>query len=86
MFARVTVNFGTMNRVVTPDLAIVKQIGTNDRYVYIHDDGVVSKVKVQLGRQVDKYVEVLSGLKEGDEVVVAGMSKLLDQSKVTVVE
>jgi RND family efflux transporter MFP subunit len=36
MFARVMVNFGAMNRVVAPDLAIIKQIGTNDRYVFIH--------------------------------------------------
>jgi RND family efflux transporter MFP subunit len=86
MFARVNVNFGTMQRVVVPDLAIIRQIGTNDRYVFVHENGVVHKVKVQLGRQVGKHIEVLSGLDEGDQVVVAGMSKLLDQSKVRIVE
>ncbi|MDR1951740.1 MAG: efflux RND transporter periplasmic adaptor subunit, partial [Bacteroidales bacterium] len=33
MFARVNVNFGAMKRVIVPDLAVVRQIGTNDRYV-----------------------------------------------------
>ncbi|MDR1950631.1 MAG: efflux RND transporter periplasmic adaptor subunit, partial [Bacteroidales bacterium] len=86
MFARVNVNFGAMKRVIVPDLAVVRQIGTNDRYVFVYENGTVNKVKVQLGRQVGKNIEVLSGLNAGEQVVVAGMAKLLDQSKVLVVE
>lgn len=86
MYARVNVNFGAMKRVLVPDIAVVRQIGTNDRYVFVYDNGVVSKVKVQLGRQLDKKIEVLSGLKADQEVVIAGMGKLLDQSKVEVVK
>jgi RND family efflux transporter MFP subunit len=86
MFARVNVDFGAMDRVVVPDLAVVRQAGTNDRYVFVHENGVVHKVKVQLGRQFGTYFEVLGGLDEGDEVVVAGMSRLLDQTRVRVVE
>jgi RND family efflux transporter MFP subunit len=86
MFARVSVNFGTMKRVIVPDLAVVRQLGTNDRYVFVYENGIVHKVKVLLGRQVGKNIEVLDGLEEGDQVVVAGMAKLLDQSKVVVVE
>lgn len=33
MFARATLNFGTADNVVVPDLAIVKQAGSGDRYV-----------------------------------------------------
>jgi RND family efflux transporter MFP subunit len=86
MFARVNMGFGAMERVTVPDLAVVRQIGTNDRYVFVHENGIVHKVKVQLGNQHGKMFEVLDGLKEGDEVVVAGMSRLLDQSRVRVVE
>ena len=39
MFARATLNFGTKNNVVVPDLAIVKQSGSGDRYVYVYKDG-----------------------------------------------
>ena len=35
MFARVEVNFGSENHVVVPDLAIVKQAGSGDRYVFV---------------------------------------------------
>lgn len=86
MYARVNVNFGVLKRVVVPDIAVVKQTGTNDRYAFTHNNGIVSKIKIQLGRQMDKKIEVLSGLNEGEEVVVAGMAKLLDQSKVEVVK
>ncbi|MDR2907959.1 MAG: efflux RND transporter periplasmic adaptor subunit, partial [Bacteroidales bacterium] len=41
MYARVNVNFGAMKRVVVPDVAVIKQVGTNDRYVFVHEDGMV---------------------------------------------
>ena len=40
MFARVTLNFGTQEHVVVPDLAIVKRAGSGDRYVYVYKDGI----------------------------------------------
>lgn len=46
MFARATLNFGTADNVVVPDLAIVKQAGSGDRYVYVYKDGKVSYNKV----------------------------------------
>ena len=33
MFARATLNLGTMNHVVVPDLAIEKRSGSGDRFV-----------------------------------------------------
>ena len=52
MFARATLNFGTADNVVVPDLAIVKQAGSGDRYVYVYKDGKVSYNKVELGRRM----------------------------------
>ena len=86
MFARVNINFGDMNRVVVPDLAIIRQHGTNDRYVYVYENGTVHKTQVWIGRQIGNHVEILNGLSDGDQVVIAGMSRLLDQSQVQVVE
>ena len=37
MFARVEVNFGSENHVVVPDLAVVKQAGSGDRYVFVYE-------------------------------------------------
>ena len=50
MFARATMNFGTEDHVVVPDIAIIKQIGAGDRYVYVYENGKVTYTKVELGR------------------------------------
>ena len=43
MFARVTVNFGTNKNVVIPDMAVVKQQGSGERFVYVlNEDGTVT--------------------------------------------
>ena len=86
MYARVTMNFGVNKNVVVPDKAIVKQQGSGDRYVYVYKDGKVSYNKVELGRRLDKNYELLSGVEDGDMVVVTGQSKLHDGMEVKVVD
>ncbi len=86
MFARAKVNFGAKERVVISDKAVIKQNGTNDKYVYILDGDAVSYVKVILGRRVGNIYEVISGVEAGQQVVVAGQSKLVDKTKVEVVK
>ena len=52
MFARSTMSFGTKQHVVVPDLAVIKQAGTGDRYIYVlNNDGTVSYNKVELDRK-----------------------------------
>jgi len=84
MFARVELNFGTLDHVVVPDLAIIKQPGTNTRYVFIVEDGLARRREVQLGRLIGNSYEVISGIEQGMQVVVAGQSRLLDQTSVRI--
>ena len=84
MFARVTMNFGTQNHVVAPDLSIIKQAGSGDRYIYVYKDGKVSYNKVLLGRRMDDKYEIISGVSDGDQVVVAGQSRLTNGTEVSV--
>jgi len=86
MFARARVDFGTKERVVVPDKAVIKQAGTNDKYVYVLNGDVVTYTKVELGKRVGSIYEVNSGLEVGQKIVIAGQSKLIDQSKVKVVD
>ncbi len=86
MFARAKVDFGSKERVVVPDRAVIKQAGTNDKYVYVHENGVVSYTKINLGKRVDSIYEVIDGIEPGTEVVIAGQSQLIDKSKVKVME
>lgn len=76
MFARVIINLGDRESVVVPDLAIDKQRGSNNKYVYVYKDGKVSYNKVELGSRLDTGYELLSGVNEGDTIVVAGQSRL----------
>lgn len=62
MFARVTLDFGTLNRVVVPDLAVVKQPGSGDRYVWVYNNGKVSYEKVELGRRMGTEYELIAGV------------------------
>lgn len=86
MFARATVNFGSVNHVLVPDEALVKQIGAGDRYVYVYKDGKVSYNKVELGQHIGTNYEIISGVNPGDEVVVAGQARLANGKEVEVVK
>lgn len=84
MFARVTMPYGVANRVVVPDRAIMKLMGSGDRYVYVYNpaDGTVQYKKVELGRRMDTEYEILSGVENGEQVVVTGLNALSSGAKV----
>lgn len=84
MFARVTMPYGVADRVVIPDRAILKLMGSGDRYVYIYNpaDCTVRYSKVELGRRMDAEYEVLSGVEDGDLVVISGQNALTNGAKV----
>ena len=87
MFARATVNFGVNNNVVIPDVAVVKQQGSGERFVYVlNADGTVTYQKVVLGRRMGAEYEVLEGIADGARIVTGGMIRLKDGIKVIVNE
>ena len=78
MFARVNINHGSQNHVVVPDRAVVKQSGSGNKYVYVYRRGKVTYNKVELGQRIDDVYELLSGVEDGDTVVIAGQTRLAD--------
>ncbi len=87
MFVRVTVDFGSNNNVVIPDVSVVKQQGSGEKFVYVlNDDGTVTYKKVVLGRRMGAEYEVLEGLSDGDFVVTGGQIRLKNGIKVNVNE
>ena len=79
-----TTSFGTLRHVVVPDQAIVKRAGSGDRYVYVYKDGKVSYNKVELGRRMGTEYELISGVEDNSQVVVAGQTRLADGVEVAV--
>lgn len=86
MYGKATVNFGTTEHVVVPDAAVIKQAGSGDYYVYTYDNGKVTHNKVQLGRRLDNRYELISGIKPGSQVVVAGQNALSNGMEVEVIK
>ncbi|MDR1119934.1 MAG: efflux RND transporter periplasmic adaptor subunit [Dysgonamonadaceae bacterium] len=85
MYARVSMNFGIKESIVVPDAAIQKQAGANDKYVFVVENGIAKYRKVELGQRLDENYEVLSGLNDGDQVVTAGQTRLIDGSPVEII-
>ncbi len=85
MFSRVTLNFGTNERPVITDMAVLKQTGSNDRYVFLEKEGKAVYTKVELGARVGDKYEIVSGLQVGDRVIVQGNSGLIEGAAVNVI-
>ena len=87
MFTRVTVNYGTNYRVVIPDNAVLKQVGADEKYVYVlNEDNTVSYTPVKLGVRMGDRYEVISGLNDGAKVVTSGQTRLKNNIKVDIVK
>lgn len=83
MFAQV--NFtGTSSRkaLTIPRIAIITSI-KNPR-IYVVENGVARLRDIIAGKEVNRKVEVLGGLKAGEMVVVSGQNNLMDNAKVTI--
>ena len=87
MYARVTVCYGVNRSIVLPDQCFYKQEGAGQRYLFklSEDRKTVSMVPVTLGRHIGSTYEVLSGIAEGETLVVKGLAGLKDGSQVEII-
>lgn len=87
MFGRAQINLGKANTILVSDKAIVKQTGTNDKYVYVvKNDNTVEYRKVTLGQRLNDKYSVLEGLNDNEKVVVSDYTKLKQGKKVKIVK
>ena len=87
MFTRVTINYGNNFRVVVPDSAVLKQVGADDKYVYVlNEDNTVTYTPVKLGVRMGNRYEIISGLNDGDVIVTSGQTRLKNNIEVEVVK
>ena len=89
MYVKTTLALGEAETIVVPYQAVLKLTGSNERYVFVNDNGTARRVTVTLGQRFDDRIEVVpeneEELKEGDELVVVGQARLVDGSKLQVV-
>lgn len=83
MFATLTLSSQLQsNSIQIPREAIIRS-GTFDRIVLAKGNGQYQSIKITLGRESAGYVEVLAGLKNGDEVVTSAQFLLDSESSLT---
>ncbi len=85
MYSRVMLNVGEIEGLLVPSLAVRKQVGSDERFVFVVEDGVAHRRTVNLGRTFDDKLEILSGIEEGEMLVTTGQHNLMDQSEVEIV-
>jgi multidrug efflux pump subunit AcrA (membrane-fusion protein) len=71
---------------VVPSAALLYEEETNKPYVYVITDDHAAKKPVQTGITGTDTVEIVTGLTEGDRVVVTGKENLSDGTPAAVVE
>lgn len=87
MYVHTNLEMGYEKALVVPYSAVQKMIGSNDRFVYINDNGVAKRIFVKLGQRFDEDIEILSDeIQEGDKLVTTGQARIVDGSKLKVVK
>jgi RND family efflux transporter MFP subunit len=81
-FGRVSVPVAETRLLLVPREAVLKR--GQMEIVFVVRDGRASLRLVKTGKALDGRVEVLSGLEEGDSVVVRDTDRLIDGQPVTV--
>lgn len=85
MFARATFHLGEIEGVMVDDVAVQKQAGSAERFVYVIKDGVAEFRFVRDGRRVGKKVSIVEGLEAGEQVATTSFVRLMDGKAVEVV-
>ncbi|WP_442847326.1 efflux RND transporter periplasmic adaptor subunit [Leeuwenhoekiella sp. H156] len=87
LIATVMVNdYTSENAIVIPENTIQQNAAGNSiTYIYVpQGDGAIAKqVQIEKGYTADKQVEIISGLKSGDQLIIEGVRTLRDGQEVT---
>ena len=90
MYVRTHLAIGEVDAIVVPYQSVLKLTGSNDRYVFVNDNGTARRVAVTLGQRFDDRIEIIpveaGTIKEGDQLVVTGQARLVDGDQLEIVE
>ncbi len=85
MYVRTTLGLGRETIITAPYSAVLKLTGSNERYVFLNDNGVAKRVSVTMGQRFNELVEIEAPeISEGVEIVSVGQSRLIDGIKLNI--
>ena len=81
----VTVKYNIRNSLGIPDTSLMLE--GNKAYVYkVDDSNTAIKQEIKIGIRDSGYIEVISGLNEGDIIVAEGLKKVRPRGKIKPIE
>ncbi len=90
MYVRTHLAIGEVDAIVVPYQSVLKLTGSNDRYVFVNNEGTARRVAVTLGQRYDDRIEVIpvenGAIEAGDPDVITGQARLVDGDKLEIVE
>jgi len=78
MFATAIINVGKGDALLVPAFAVLKQSGTNERYVFVYQNGKAVRRTVEQGDVFEDKVEIEKGLTAGEEIIIEGHTIVAD--------
>ncbi|MFO7757709.1 MAG: efflux RND transporter periplasmic adaptor subunit [Roseovarius sp.] len=84
MFLSLTLVLSEQDRITVPEEAIVFQAA--ETYVFVADDGTARRRTVETGQRRDGRIAVVSGLDEGEAVIVRGLQRVRDGTPLTILD
>ncbi|MBN1597722.1 MAG: efflux RND transporter periplasmic adaptor subunit [Bacteroidales bacterium] len=86
MFARIHLKLREEKILAVPSIAVLKQEGTNQKYVFVNDNDMAVRINVNTGDRFDDLIELkMNGIREGMELIVEGQGNLKDGVSLKVV-
>lgn len=86
MSSRATFVMSVRESVMVPAVAVKKQVGSAERYVFIVKDGKAEYRFVKDGKRSGENIEILDGVALGEQVATTGLTKLLDGCDVKIAQ
>ena len=77
----ITINYNERNSLSIPDTSVILE--GNKVYIYkVSQDNLARKTKIEIGTRNDGFLEVTSGLNEGETIVAEGLKKIRPNGKI----
>lgn len=85
MYVNTTLEMGKEQTLVAPYNAVQKLQGSDERYVFLAENGKAKRVVVKFGQRFDDNVEILADeIKEGVDLITQGVAKLHDGTPIQI--
>ncbi|WP_258176625.1 efflux RND transporter periplasmic adaptor subunit [Marinilabilia salmonicolor] len=87
MYVQTSIDLQEVEALMVPYRSVMKLTGSDERYVFVNENGRAKRVRVEMGQRFNDLIEVSSDeLEPGDQLVTVGQAKLIEGVKLNVVK